>query len=274
VFKRGAIILGTLAAVALGAAVGLAATSYSQGFEVDTFDWSGATRVASGTNGIASADGAFHAEVVAGAFTQYGGYEAAFPAGGYTASIDIYLDMAQNPAVGTDDRFDFSSAINQPSGTHRRDFIFSVGTDPLVAGQFAMSASNNAPGWPSNPGRDPFFVNESGWYTFRHTFQDDGSGVLEVVMDVLDASGAVLHTWTLSDSTDVIGTTVGGHRYGWFVTSEFDFLAIDNVNLAGVANEPADKDDCKDGGWETLFHADGDAFKNQGDCIQYVNTGK
>jgi hypothetical protein len=137
-----------------------------------------------------------------------------------------------------------------------------------------MSASNNAPGWPSNPGRDPFFVAESGWYTFRHTFQDDGSGVLEVVMDVLDANGTVLHTWTLSDSTDVIGTTVGGHRYGWFVTSEFDFLAIDNVNLAGASNEPEGKDDCKKGGWETLTRADGSGFKNQGDCIQYANTGK
>ena len=29
-----------------------------------------------------------------------------------------------------------------------------------------------------------------------------------------------------------------------------------------------------DGGWKTLFHGDGSPFKNQGDCIQYVNTGK
>jgi uncharacterized membrane protein len=35
-----------------------------------------------------------------------------------------------------------------------------------------------------------------------------------------------------------------------------------------------DKDQCKDGGWESLSRADGTLFKNQGDCIQYVNTGK
>jgi hypothetical protein len=35
-----------------------------------------------------------------------------------------------------------------------------------------------------------------------------------------------------------------------------------------------DRDACKDGGWQTLKRADGSSFKNQGDCIQYVNTGK
>jgi hypothetical protein len=35
-----------------------------------------------------------------------------------------------------------------------------------------------------------------------------------------------------------------------------------------------DKDACKGGGWQNLRRADGSTFKNQGDCIQYVNTGK
>ena len=34
------------------------------------------------------------------------------------------------------------------------------------------------------------------------------------------------------------------------------------------------KDQCKNGGWENLSRHDGSGFKNQGDCIQYVNTGK
>ena len=34
------------------------------------------------------------------------------------------------------------------------------------------------------------------------------------------------------------------------------------------------KDQCKNDGWKTVFRADGTPFKNQGDCIQYVNTGK
>lgn len=32
--------------------------------------------------------------------------------------------------------------------------------------------------------------------------------------------------------------------------------------------------ECKKGGWETMSRADGTPFKNQGDCVSYVNTGK
>jgi hypothetical protein len=35
-----------------------------------------------------------------------------------------------------------------------------------------------------------------------------------------------------------------------------------------------DKDQCKSGGWSSMFRSNGTGFKNQGDCIQYVNTGK
>ena len=34
------------------------------------------------------------------------------------------------------------------------------------------------------------------------------------------------------------------------------------------------KEACKNDGWQSLSRADGSSFKNQGDCIQYVNTGK
>ncbi len=40
-----------------------------------------------------------------------------------------------------------------------------------------------------------------------------------------------------------------------------------------AANVPTNKDQCKKGGWQTRTRADGSTFKNQGDCIQYVNTG-
>ncbi len=36
-------------------------------------------------------------------------------------------------------------------------------------------------------------------------------------------------------------------------------------------NGPTSSDDCKNGGWQTF---DSPQFKNQGDCIQFVNTGK
>lgn len=39
-------------------------------------------------------------------------------------------------------------------------------------------------------------------------------------------------------------------------------------------NVPATAAQCKNGGWTNHVRADGSTFKNQGDCMQYVNTGK
>jgi hypothetical protein len=41
-----------------------------------------------------------------------------------------------------------------------------------------------------------------------------------------------------------------------------------------AANVALTKDDCKNGGWQTHTTANGTTFPNQGQCIQYVNTGK
>ena len=49
-------------------------------------------------------------------------------------------------------------------------------------------------------------------------------------------------------------------------------FVFDNLSL-GTANAAAVKDDCKNGGWRSMTRADGSPFKNQGDCIQYTNTG-
>ena len=223
----------------LGASADAPPAPYTNGFELATdaaaADDStggpmfGVTRVASGTGGISSAAGSWHAAaaVDSGAFTRYGGYSSTFPAGGYTTSADIYLDTAASP-LGADMRFDWSSAISNSTGAHLRDFIFNVGTDGN--GGFVMSASNNSPGWPANPDRSPYTITTTGWYTFQHHFYNN-SGVLAVDLTVLHL-GTVLHTWTLSDSSDLIGT-VGGNRYGWLVTNALP-LALDNVTRSGI----------------------------------------
>ena len=54
-------------------------------------------------------------------------------------------------------------------------------------------------------------------------------------------------------------------------------VETDGVNFNGttydfeLTNEPADKDECKDGGWESLTDGDGRPFKNQGECVGYAN---
>jgi hypothetical protein len=49
---------------------------------------------------------------------------------------------------------------------------------------------------------------------------------------------------------------------------------FDDFRFTPPFTVPTTKDECKDGGWEHLSHADGSPFRNQGDCVSYVNTGK
>jgi len=240
----GAWLAASALAIAVAAsAPAFATTLYSQGFETDTTDWtSGVTRVASGTNGITAASGAYYGQTPKNADdnthwgttnASTGGVPGAFQP--YTTSIKIYLDVGTSAA--NDTRFDFSSAINKPDGSFLRDFVFNVGfysdgtTGPGAGNdRFIVSTGNNAGrgnSYPSDPGHDPIAIETTGWYTFQDTFLDNG-GVLNVQMDILDASNTVVDSWTLG--SDPI-TDAGGSRYGWFVSNEFDALAIDDVTL-------------------------------------------
>ena len=252
------IALGAIAMVAMSSPV-VAASLYSNGFETNLTDWDAfgggldATRVASGTNGVTSASGGFHAENSAsGSASRWGGYN--FGAGNavptafqeYTTSVDIYLNVAGGWA--NDTRFDFDSAINKADGTFMRDFIFNAGfynaadvTGPGAGtNRFVISASNNSqPGsaFAKNPGKSPISIDVSGWYTFQHHFYND-AGVLAVDMNILDSSDSLVATWTLSDISDLISGT-GGNRYGWFDDNQFSVLAFDNASLDTVdAPEP------------------------------------
>ena len=235
---------------------------FVQGFETDNsgwFDFTGPApvRVPTGTNGITAKTGNFYGQIVAAnpnTFTRWGGYNSTFPTRGFITSVDVYLDVAGGYA--NDTRADFSSAISNTAGAHRRDFVFSFGFyndgGPFGSGsRFVVSASNNSPGNPRDVGRSPFTLTASGWYTFQHRFYDGGGGVLAVDLSILDGNGVVLNTWTLSDPTDIIGSTVGGNRYGWFTTSQFSTLAIDNSQRSTLIEQ---------------YNVDDDGMASASDC--------
>ncbi len=58
--------------------------------------------------------------------------------------------------------------------------------------------------------------------------------------------------------------------FGAETDERFDWTRFDVVPLP----VPTEKDQCKNDGWKDFFRPDKSTFKNQGDCIQYVNTGK
>jgi hypothetical protein len=159
---------------------------YSNGFETNTAGWDvygppyDASRVASGTNGITSQSGSFHAENSPTAATDWGGenYGAGYAVPTvfqeYWTSVAIYLNVGGGWA--NDTRFDFDSAISASDGTFLRDFIFNGGFYNDADGspgsgtsRFIFSASNNSQrgsAFAKNPGRDPFAISATGWYTF------------------------------------------------------------------------------------------------------------
>jgi hypothetical protein len=246
VFTRSGLLTAAAAIASAGSAWAVDFTAAND-FEHDTGGWTSATRVASGTDGVSSAAGSFHAKLAAGSFTRWGGYKSVFPTGGFTTAIRIYLD----PAAGwaNDTRFSFTSAVSNIAGEHLRDFGFNAafyndatgpgaGTDRIL-----VNVSNGVGRGNSNPKDANVLISSAGWYTFEHSFQDNGSGVLAVTLTVRDSSNAVVGTpTTLSTPADLIGTVVGGNRYGWLHTNEFagglavDSAAITSSDFPNIAN--------------------------------------
>lgn len=274
---------------------------YFNGFEKNTngwFDFNGSTitREPSGStngggyaDGIQSASGNWHARLQVtsspgscdsasgthpifwGPFTNWGGYSSTFPTGGYRTDLDVYLDTTW-ASTHLDRRYDWSSAINDPSGNFRRDFVFNVGTVP---GGFSIAGGNNATRCgadPQDPGHMPIIVTQSGWYTFQHAFTGVQGGPLKVVLSLIQKStGTVLMRWDRSDPSDIIGTTVGGNRYGWFVQNEIQDLAIDNALRTGLCHSSDGDGDVEgENGGNAHFHhhaqqCEGQEVQEQGD---------
>src|SRR4029077_1497529 len=132
--------------------------------------------------------------------------------------------------------------------------VFNVSTqqlgDPGPSPHFIVQTSTNAfrsganphfpcpnPVAPPNSCRPPIEITASGWYTFRHTFHDDGSGFLAIDFDIfpLGSNVAVMHQTIDSNPYDPM-SMVGGNYYGWFANEEIPDLAIDNSLRTGLCH--------------------------------------
>ena len=80
-------------------------------------------------------------------------------------------------------------------------------------------------------------------------------------------------TWTTFASH---GWRVATDNVPFVIADDPGIWTVSNVQLGQgeAASVATSKNECKKGGWADLTRADGSSFKNQGDCIQYVNTGK
>jgi hypothetical protein len=159
----------------------------------------------------------------------------------------------------------------------------------------------SAPTWYGDRiGSEPYFaINPSDpANTWNQWTTDDQNNQLRFFESTQGAPGANFGSYTDPIWADfVAGNALSGEAYGsrdllfisvqtgssWAAgfTGQLDGLRIDltdgsvaNINFEAANMVATDKETCKKSGWMALYRNDFTTFKNQGDCIQYVHTGK
>jgi len=154
-------------------------------------------------------------------------------------------------------------------------------------------------------------VTSVGTFAFDPTIAPAGGGFVEIAgllthlafsWDGVDYNETTANTGTLGFEADgtlilvLIGTNCGPSGFGcgvgndpdprqwsfdnYYGTGAFYYLSPSDPSdiFAGTTSfmplsSPTSKNQCMKGGWKGYVGPDG-LFKNQGDCIQFVNTGK
>jgi hypothetical protein len=224
----------------------LAIPDFTQGFETGTSHWHDSStgwtgtlqRVASGTDGIASAAGSWHAvmngsplydgTLPVGPYSGYGTDNSFNPAA--LVSLDVYLDST---GWGLGTGFDLTTAMSNQAGAHLRDYMFHVGVvDDGGGAQLLVNASTYSAYEVDSgflPAESSYAVTTSGWYTFEFDVQN-GGGFLALDLNLRDSAGLLLWSADIGAPQDLIATVAGGPYYTWFA-----FVDTNNGVLDGVA---------------------------------------
>ena len=91
----------------------------------------------------------------------------------------------------------------------------------------------------------------------------------------ISAVAAVAYAHTLGLGSVAAANGLTRNKAGYFVTSKKQKDSAPEYGEYGTPDVPTSKEQCKDGGYQNFIDpSTGEPFKNQGQCIQYVNTGK
>jgi hypothetical protein len=116
-------------------------------------------------------------------------------------------------------------------------------------------------------------INNNNMSGYPVGLEEDTGGYTPVASNSLDAT----KNWWGSSTGPTIASNPGGTgeriidmdhvvKYSPFLTTLSSCAPVPQIG------PPTNKDQCKNGGWQTFNTPR--TFKNQGDCIQFVNTGK
>jgi hypothetical protein len=134
--------------------------------------------------------------------------------------------------------------------------VYNTGQGAVVDGQWqTWDAYNggNAIWWSSNP--IPGAPNRDTFVTWNTILANNPDAVIIGGVGINQGSG-----------NPALTTAVDAFSFG--TTSA---CATYNFDVFKVAEN---KDQCKNGGWQTYKRSDGSSFKNQGDCVSYTNNGR
>jgi hypothetical protein len=208
-------------------------------------------------------------ETTPGTFTRTEGIKTVGAANfGTAVQVDLYVDPDwETKAV----RAGFW--VVGDNGAGARDNLFGilefVHLEPSTSG---ASAQGNHEGW-------RFWDSATGLWTNSLTpFEYGEWATLSITLDT------TLQRYVYAIDGQQIGTATGGANFirELFLNSyNYGLDTFENLSNESYAahwhvgfNVPASTDDCKKGGWTGLTRPDGTPFKNQGDCVSFVASGK
>jgi hypothetical protein len=130
---------------------------------------------------------------------------------------------------------------------------------------------------------------DNGHYTGTGSASWKNAGVERVEGDIFaggfngksvygDTAGLPGYTWSFNLASTDLGTTyagTGSDSWETFSTLTGTLSVGNKVTACSTRVAPAvvSKDQCKKDGWKSVSRANDSAFKNQGDCVSYVETG-
>jgi choice-of-anchor C domain-containing protein len=119
-------------------------------------------------------------------------------------------------------------------------------------------------------------------YTVSFLLSGNPAGLPSLKTLEVNATGGTVGLYTHDTTgTDLTTMVWAPQTYTFLATSATTTLsfvsttagafgpAIDGVD---VSEDVAEKDDCKNGGWESMLDTAGNGFKNQGDCVSFFAT--
>jgi PEP-CTERM motif len=265
VFAFGRHRCGRLAAAAVVSAIFAvpatltADTIYSNGFEpgdpgtADFYDSTTNTQGADisivpsggGTLHLTPASGNYYAEITnventydAGysgesVYTDYGAPNGIAINGPFYESTAYYINTTWSAAPASDNNAGFwidTTPGGDPNYLDETNFRIIDTGDGTIGVQFV-----------GNNGSSQATITQSGWYTFKTTFQNDGNGNVENVMSVSDSNGNAIGSYTADSSlpyADLTGTNYGDWTTVWTNGFAGDVLGIDDVQVGTLGSVP------------------------------------